>query len=314
MKRVLITGGAGFIGSHLTDKLVRLGFKVTVLDNFSSGKKENLSEVINDINIIEGDIRVGEVVKKALAGVDTVFHLAAIPTVSESVANPIKTHDVNINGTLNILIISKEQKVKRFIFSSSCAVYGENDNLPLDENSLPDPKSPYAISKLTGEYYCKVFNDLYGLETVSLRYFNVFGPRQDPTSEYSAVIPKFITSIINKQNPKIYGDGKQTRDFIYVDNVIQANILAAKTLKGLGGVYNVASHRQTSLLSLVEKLKKITETSITLNFLPKRTGDILHSYASISKSKDILGYGLVCDLYEGLEITNKYILERIDSY
>ena len=225
--KFLVTGGAGFIGSNIVEELLKRGYSVRILDNFSTGRRENIKEFLNDIELIEGDIRSYHTVQKAVKGIDVILHQAALPSVPRSINDPITTNEVNVGGTLNILDAAKDAGVKRIVFASSSSVYGDNPVLPKHEGMLPNPLSPYAVSKLTGEHYMRVFNKLYGLETISLRYFNVFGPKQDPNSQYSAVIPKFIKAIKEDRKPIIYGDGMQSRDFTYVANVVEANILAA---------------------------------------------------------------------------------------
>ncbi len=225
--KYLVTGGAGFIGSNIVAELLKRGNEVRVLDNFSSGKRENLRDFSRDIELIEGDIRSYHIVSQAVKGVEVVLHQAALPSVPRSIKDPITSNDVNVNGTLNILDASVLNGVRRVIYASSSSVYGDNPELPKHEGMLPNPLSPYAVSKLAGEKYCSVFSQIYGLETISLRYFNVFGPNQDPSSQYSAVIPKFIRAMLNNEQPLIFGDGKQSRDFTYVSNVVDANILSA---------------------------------------------------------------------------------------
>ncbi len=227
--KFLVTGGGGFIGSNLVEELLKQGHSVRVLDNFSTGRRENLAEFKEDIELVEGDIRSYHIVKQAVKGIEVILHQAALPSVPRSINDPITSNEVNVGGTLNILDAAKDAGVKRVVFASSSSIYGDNPELPKHERMTPKPLSPYAVSKLTGEHYLHVFNKLYGLETVALRYFNVFGPRQDPSSQYSAVIPKFIKAINNNEQPMIFGDGEQSRDFTYVENVCQANILAATT-------------------------------------------------------------------------------------
>ena len=249
--KYLVTGGAGFIGSNIVEELLKRGEEVRVLDNFSTGKRENLKGFGKDVELIEGDIRSYHIVKQAVAGIDVVLHQAALPSVPRSINDPITSNEVNVGGTLNMLDASKEAGVKRFVFASSSSIYGDTPELPKHEGMTPNPLSPYAVSKLAGEKYCRVFAQVYGLHTVALRYFNVFGPRQDPNSQYSAVIPKFIKMISNDERPSIYGDGSQTRDFTYVENVVEANILAATKECDSGLVMNAACHDQIELNYLV---------------------------------------------------------------
>ncbi len=307
MSLYLITGGAGFIGSNIVEELVRQNEDVRVLDNFVSGKRENLNDFINRIELIEGDIRDPGVLRKAMKDVDFVLHQAALRSVARSVDDPISTNDVNIGGTLNVLFVAREEGVKRVVYASSSSVYGDNPQLPKVEDSITMPISPYAVSKLTGEYYCRVFNKLYGLETVSLRYFNVFGPRQDPFSEYAAVVPRFIASISKGISPAIYGDGLQSRDFTYIRNVVQANLLAAK-VKGIQGeVFNIASGRCWTVLDIVERLNNIFNKYVHPNFLEPRKGDVRHTLGDISKAEKLLGYRVEVDFEEGLKRTVKWL-------
>ena len=309
MSRYLITGGAGFIGSHLAQRLVKLGEDVVVYDNLFSGKSLNLAEFIKDITFIEGDIRDADALRHALNGCDYVFHLAAVASVPLTVEQPFFTHDVNATGTLNVLIAARDLGVKRVVFSSSSAVYGDEfPDKPKNEAMSPCPLSPYGSQKLSGEFYMKNAFDCYGLETVSLRFFNIFGPRQDPDSEYSAVISKFITRILKDKRPVIYGDGKQSRDFTYVENAINALILACLSdYKILGGKpFNIAGGRAITLIDLIDTLEKIMGFPIEKEFLPPRQGDIRHSWADIALAQRRLGYRPGIDLYEGLKKTIAY--------
>ena len=249
--KVLVTGGAGFIGSNIVEELLIRGHSVRVLDNFSTGKRENLKEFKEDFELLEGDVRSYHIVKQAVNGIDVVLHQAALPSVPRSINDPITSNEVNVGGTLNMLDASKEAGVKRFVFASSSSIYGDTPELPKREDMTPNPLSPYAVSKLAGEKYCQVFAKVFGLHTVALRYFNVFGPRQDPSSQYSAVIPKFIKSIMNNQSPVIYGDGKQSRDFTYVDNVVEANLIAALVESQPGIAMNCACNEQIILNDVV---------------------------------------------------------------
>src|SRR5215510_16425699 len=261
----LVTGGAGFIGSHICERLVRDGHRVRVLDDFSAGKEENLTPFKNDIEVIRGDIRDKEIVDSAMRGIEVVFHEAALGSVPRSVADPLTTHEVNITGTLNVLLAARDAGVRRVVYASSSSVYGETPELPKHEKMAPHPLSPYALSKLSGEHYAKVFKQVYGFEVVSLRYFNIFGPRQDPESQYAAVIPRFITALLSETSPVVYGDGLQSRDFTYVENVVNANLLAAQAEGVEGEAFNVACGGRYTLLELLAKLKEI---------IPSRTGPI----------------------------------------
>jgi nucleoside-diphosphate-sugar epimerase len=281
--KYLITGGAGFIGSNLVRTFLAQGHSVRVLDNFSSGKEENLADIINNIELIEGDIRDYWIVEKAVKGVDFVSHQAALPSVPKSVANPLTANRINTDGTLNVLEAARLAGVKRLVYASSSAVYGESPELPKHEGMTPDPLSPYAVTKLTGEYYCRVYAQLYGFATVSLRYFNIFGPRQDPKSEYAPVVPRFIIRLLAGQPPTVYGDGEQSRDFTYVDNAVQANVLALSNDSMIGGVYNVGCGHQFTLNQLLEKLRGIIGVKTAAGYEPARAGDIKYSYAAIDR-------------------------------
>ena len=312
--KYLVTGGAGFIGSHIVDALVEQGCDVVVLDDLSSGHKENLSKVWNKIEFIEGDIRDAKTCLKAAEGCAGIFHEAALVSVPDSINRPRDNHDINITGTLNILEAARQQGVKRVVFASSAAVYGDNPELPKREDMLPEPKSPYALAKLTGEYYLKVYAECFGLETVALRYFNVFGPRQDPSSMYSGVISIFSERIKEGLPITIYGDGKQTRDFVSVADVVQANVLAmtASTRKpgvsslrsGEGAerfaIFNVATGTQTSLLQLLSTLEELTGNKVERNFAAARPGDIQRSLADISKVRKFFKYAPNVCLKDGL--------------
>lgn len=288
----LVTGGAGFIGSNIVKELLQRKQQVRVLDNFATGKRENLFEFKNnpDFELIEGDLRSFHVVRTALKGMDYVLHQEALPSVPRSVHDPLTTNDVNILGTLNILEAAKEFGVKRVVYASSSSIYGDNDSLPKTEDMPVNPLSPYALSKYTGERYCQIFTRIYGLETVCLRYFNVFGPNQDPTSQYSAVIPKFIRLMSEGKRPVIFGDGTQSRDFTYVSNVVAANLLAC-TAPGIGGeLFNIACGQSYTLLQMVEALNRILETKIEPVFEEERPGDVRHSLADISRAVNKLGF------------------------
>ena len=305
----LVTGGAGFIGSNIAERLVKDGKKVRVIDNLSTGKKENMDSFIDKIEFVHGDIRYLNTVMEAMKGVDYVLHEAALPSVPRSVETPIESNDNNTNGTLNILYAAKENGVKRVVYAASSSAYGESPTLPKVETMIPDPLSPYAVNKLVGEYYCSVFSTVYGLETVSLRYFNVFGPRQDPTSYYSAVIPKFIKAMLEGTQPTIFGDGEQSRDFTYIDNVVNANLLACKAPKAAGHMMNLACGDRMTLNELVKHLQKILGVNIEALYEPPRAGDIKHSLSDIAKAKELLGFEVAVPLYEGLEKTAAWFKE-----
>jgi nucleoside-diphosphate-sugar epimerase len=308
MGHYLITGGAGFIGSNLVEELLKQGEKVRVLDNFSTGRRDNLKPFINDIELVEGDIRSLSTVYRAVDGVDYVLHQAALPSVQRSVEDPITTNEVNITGTLNVLIASRDRNVKRVVFASSSSIYGDNDSLPKREDMKPDPLSPYAAAKLTGEKYCKIFTEVYGLSTIVLRYFNVFGSRQDPTSQYSAVIPKFIYLMKNKKGLTIYGDGEQSRDFTYIKNVVNANLLACKNSDLKHEIFNCAGQEQTSINQLVKNLNEILKTDVQADYDKPRSGEVKHSLADISKAKSLLNYNLEVNFKDGLKKTVEWFL------
>ncbi|MEQ1923739.1 MAG: SDR family oxidoreductase [Pyrinomonadaceae bacterium] len=302
--KVLVTGGAGFIGSNLADELIRQGAKVRIIDNFATGFRENLDEITGDFEFIEGDITDIDTVAKAVEGVEVVFHQAALPSVPRSVENPAETHRVCVDGTFNLLLKSKEAGVKRFIYAASSSAYGDQKTLPKVETMCAEPLSPYAAAKLTGELYCRAFNNVYGLETISLRYFNVFGPRQNPASMYSGVISRFIDSLMTGQQPIIFGDGEQSRDFTYIDNVVDANIKAAQTAVGLGETMNAANGDRISLNELLDVLKKITgNETATATHEPARNGDVKHSQADNTRAIEALGYQKLVGLEEGLKRT-----------
>lgn len=300
MALYLVTGGAGFIGSNVVERLALQGKHVRVLDNFSTGKRENLAPWLDQIDLFEGDIRDTGAVQQAMEGVDYVLHQAALPSVPWSVADPSTTHGVNVTGTLNVLIAARDAHAKRVVFASSCAVYGDNDNLPLQETALPRPLSPYAASKLAGETYCHAFHLTYGLPTVCLRYFNVYGPRQDPNGAYAAVVPKFATRMKAGLRPVIYGDGKQTRDFVYVGDVVRSNLLACENEEATGRVLNVASGQRVSLLELVDALNALLGTQLSPRFEPERTGDIRHSAGDGGQLAALFHRGAETSLAEGL--------------
>jgi len=306
MSRFLVTGGAGFIGSHLVEALAKRKHFVRVLDNFSSGREKNLKNIIDKIELIKGDIRCKDSCIRVTRDIDFVLHQAALRSVPKSMENPREYNEVNIDGTLNMLEASLKNKVKYFCFASSSSVYGNINNFPERENFLPYPVSPYALTKLTGEHYCRMFSQHYGLPTVSLRYFNVFGPRQALDDEYALVIPKFINCILNDEPPPIYGTGRQSRDFTYVDNVVAANILAVEKAKFNGRVFNVGCGKNYSILELVEILNKIMHKNIKPVFLEPRPGDVFKTKADISVGRKELSYRPKVDFIRGLELTIGY--------
>lgn len=298
----LVTGGAGFIGTNLCEELLKRGHKVRIIDNLSTGREENIEGIINDIELVKGDIRELNTIKKAAHGVDYILHQAALPSVPRSVADPIESNNVNIDGTLNVLAAARDEGVKRVVLASSSSVYGNNEILPKIETMVTKPLSPYAITKYAGELYAKVFYDIYGLETVSLRYFNIFGLKQDPNSQYSAVIPRFITAMLKDESPVIYGDGEQSRDFTYIDNAVEANILAAASPEaGHGEVMNIACGKKLTLNQLIDIINAILGRKIKPIYAEERKGDIKHSLADICLAESLLGYKVKVDAEEGLQ-------------
>ena len=302
--RALVTGGAGFIGSNLADELIRQGAKVRIIDNFMTGNRENLEEISGDFDFIEGDLNDDSALVPAIADVDVVFHQAALPSVPRSVDQPRETHEACVNATFNLLLNAKDAGVRRVIYAASSSAYGDQPTLPKVETMNPEPLSPYAAAKLMGEYYCRVFSQVYGLETLSLRYFNVFGPRQDPSSTYSGVISRFIDALMKNDSPVIYGDGEQSRDFTYIANVVNANIRAAQTSSGIGQVMNVANGERVSLNELLATVKKITgKDGVKAEYLPERKGDVKHSQADNARAVEWLSYEKLVGLEEGLRKT-----------
>jgi len=301
MALYLVTGGAGFIGSHIVEALVKKGERLKVLDNLSTGKRENLSAVSSRIELIEGDTREASLCARVMGGVDYVIHLAALHEVPRSVEHPLETHEVNVTGILNVLLAGRDAGVKRFVYASSSAIYGDSPHLPRSESMVPSPiSSPYAASKLAGEIYCQLFSHLYGLETVSLRYFNVYGPRQDSASDYAGVIPKFISALLSDAAPTIYGDGEQSRDFLYVADCVAATLAACHSSGLSGHVFNIGTGQRTSVNQLCIYLQKILHREISPRFGPPQPGDIRHDYADIEKANRLLGYQPHWEIHEGL--------------
>jgi UDP-glucose 4-epimerase len=304
---VLVTGGGGFIGSAIVRRLLVDGTSVRVLDNFSTGRRENLLDVQADIDLIEGDIESYERVSTAVKDCEVVLHQAALPSVPRSVQDPLTSNAVNVIGTLNVLLASRQAGVRRVVFASSSSVYGANPVLPKSEELAPAPMSPYAVAKLAGEGYCRSATKVYGLETVSLRYFNVFGPGQDPLSEYAAVIPRFITALLARTSPVVYGDGTQSRDFTFIDNVVEANLLAMEASHVEGRVYNIACGKSVSLNELLDRLRRISGLDVQPRYEAARAGDITHSLADIAAAADTLGYEARVGFDEGLAETYEHL-------
>ena len=300
MNRYLVTGGAGFIGSHIAEHLAAKGFFVRVVDNFLTGKEENIAAFLDGIELVRGDIRDLELCREALKDIDYVLHQAALPSVPRSVENPLLTNAINIEGTLNILLASKDASVKKVVFASSSSVYGDDERLPKKEGLEGNPLSPYAVTKQAGEKYCQVFSEIYGLPTVCLRYFNVFGPRQDPFSEYAAVIPNFITRLLSDKAPIVYGDGEQSRDFTYIANVVEANLQAAHAPGVSGQVLNLGNGVRTSVNDLAKIVMGLTKKDIEPLHEEERPGDVRHSFADISKARTLLEYTPRVSLEDGL--------------
>ncbi|MGB8376348.1 MAG: SDR family oxidoreductase [Salegentibacter sp.] len=320
-KKVLITGGAGFIGSNLTEKLLEIGSEVVVLDNFSTGKRENLqkAETQENFSLLEGDIRDLEACQKACAGVDFVLHEAALGSVPRSLNDPITSNEVNISGFLNMLVAARDAEVKRFVYAASSSTYGDSENLPKVEDEIGKPLSPYAITKYVNELYADIFHDAYGLDTIGLRYFNVFGRKQDPNGAYAAVIPKFVMQLMKHESPVINGDGTYSRDFTYIDNVIQMNLLAltSDNKEAVNQVYNTAVGDRTNLVELTQLLRKFLSkydskiAEVEVKHGPNRPGDIPHSLASIEKAKKLLGYEPEFRIADGLEEAVEWYWENL---
>jgi len=307
----LVTGGAGFIGSNICQELVKKGERVRILDDFSTGKRENIVGFQDNVELIEGDLRDREIVKRAMLGVDFVLHQGALPSVERSIRDPLTTTRVNVLGTLNVLLAAREAKVKRVVYASSSSVYGDTPTLPKKEAMKANPQSPYAVTKLIGEEYCRICYSIHGLETVCLRYFNVFGPRQDPGSQYAAVIPKFITLMLKAKSPPIYGDGEQSRDFTFIYDVVEANLQACEAKEAPGEVLNIACGNRITINELVERLNKILQTRIEPTYESPRKGDVRHSLADISQARETLHYSPQIGFEEGLERTVQWFKDTL---
>lgn len=300
----LVTGGAGFIGSHIAGALTAKGARVRIIDDLSTGYRENLAEIEGDFDFVHASLAEEHALQKALEDVELVFHEAAIPSVPRSVENPRQTHIASVDATFSLLANAREMNVRRIIYAASSSAYGDQPTLPKTETMLPEPLSPYAVAKLVGEHYCQVFTRVYGLETISLRYFNVFGPRQDPSSQYSGVISRFVSALLSNQAPVIYGDGEQSRDFTYIDNVVEANLKAAESEKGIGQVINIANGERITLNRLLEELKVLTgRPNVVADYRESRAGDVRHSLAEVSRARDLLGFVPRVDLRTGLTST-----------
>jgi nucleoside-diphosphate-sugar epimerase len=300
----LVTGGAGFIGSHIAAALVSGGARVRIIDDLSTGHRENVAAVGGDIDFIQASLTDHQALSRALEDVELVFHEAAIPSVPRSVEKPTETHEASVNATFSLLLAARDQRVRRLVYAASSAAYGDQPELPKREDMRPDPLSPYAVAKLVGEYYCRVFNKAYGLETVSLRYFNVFGPRQDPSSQYSGVISRFIDALLNRKQATIYGDGEQGRDFTYISNVVDANLRAAESDSAVGQVINIANGERVTINEVFDKVKKLTgRLDAQAEYAPPRAGDVRDSLADLSLARSLLQYNPQVGLEEGLRLT-----------
>lgn len=301
-ERFLVTGGAGFIGSNICRQLVKEGCFVRVIDNLITGKKSNIADILDKIEFIQADMGDLDVARKAMKNIDVVLHQGAVPSVPRSVDDPQTTHQHCVNATFTLLLAARDAGIKRFVYAASSSAYGDSPTLPKIETMITQPKSPYAAAKLFGEYYASVFYEVYGLDTISLRYFNVFGPYQDPTSQYAAAIPAFVTAILKGKRPIVYGDGTQSRDFTYVDNVVHANLLAARAKnKTAGAVVNIACGQRITVNEIIDLINQITGNSIAPIYEPPRPGDVKHSLADIQKAKQLIGYQPIVDFRTGLE-------------
>jgi nucleoside-diphosphate-sugar epimerase len=301
---VVVTGGAGFIGSHIASALMSSGARVRILDDLSTGHRENLEEIGGNFDFVEGSVADENLLSRVLEDAELIFHEAAIPSVPRSVDEPRQTHVASVDGTFSLLLAARDRGVRRVVYAASSSAYGDQPKLPKTEHMPPDPLSPYAVAKLVGEYYCQVFTRVYGLETVSLRYFNVFGPRQDPGSQYSGVVSRFISALFSNEQPMIFGDGEQSRDFTYVDNVVAANLSAASAKDAGGKVINIANGERVTLNQLLTVLKELTgKQDVTAEYADARVGDVRHSLADITRARKILNYESKVDLREGLKRT-----------
>jgi nucleoside-diphosphate-sugar epimerase len=312
MAKYLITGGAGFIGSHIAETLLKRGESVRVFDNLTTGRQLNLEALRGhpgQVEFTHGDLRDREAIKAAARGTEVVFHQAALASVPQSIADPVASLEINVTGTQNVLLAARDADIRRVVYASSSAVYGDAPILPKSEELPPDPMSPYAAQKLSGEFLCSVFSRIYGVETVALRYFNVFGPRQDPASEYAAVIPRFLTALLHKQRPVVFGDGEQTRDFVYIENVVQANLLAATAPAAVGQAINIGCGERISLNAVLQIASELLDTHIDAEYRAARIGDVRDSVAAISKARELLGFVPQISFREGLA----RMLERLQA-
>ncbi len=301
MSNVLVTGGAGFIGSHLASRLAELGHRVRVLDNFATGRRENLAPLAGRVELIEGDLRRLEDCLRGCDGIEFVFHQAALPSVPVSIERPQDSHDSNINGTFNLLMAARQQPCRRVIYAGSSSAYGDSPESPKHEELTPSPKSPYAVQKLTGELYCRAFSECWGLQTLTIRYFNVFGARQDPRSQYAAAIPAFVTAILKGEPPTVFGDGEQTRDFTHIDNVVHGNVLAMQVARTHGEIVNVACGGSVSINHVIGRINELLAKNVRPIYAPARAGDVRDSEADIRKARSLLGYQPIVSFDEGLK-------------
>jgi UDP-glucose 4-epimerase len=301
MEKFLVTGGAGFIGSNICRKLVAEGCFVRVLDNLSTGKKSNLDGVIDKIEFVQADMGEEQVARKAMNDIDVVLHQGAIPSVPKSIDDPACTHKHCVDATLTLLLAARDTGIKRFVYAASSSAYGDSPTLPKVETMVSNPLSPYAVAKLVGEYYCSVFYKVYGLETIALRYFNVFGPYQDPASQYAAAIPAFVMAILRQESPTIYGDGQQSRDFTYIDNVVAANLLAARAPRTNGEMINVACGDVITINEIIGLINDYLGMNVEPKYVAERRGDVKHSLADITRAKELIGFEPVIDFQAGLE-------------
>lgn len=300
----LVTGGAGFIGSHIASALVESGATVRVIDNLSTGYEKNIEAIGADVDFVKADVADEQTLNKILSDVELIFHEAAIPSVPRSVDRPTETHKASVDATFKLLLAARDRRVRRVVYAASSSAYGDQPELPKSEDMKPAPLSPYAVAKLVGEYYCQVFTRVYGLETVSLRYFNVFGPRQDPTSEYSGVISRFMSALISEEQPVIYGDGEQSRDFTYISNVVEANLRAAESSRAVGEIINIANGHRTTLNELLDAMKAVTgKTNASARHEAPRAGDVRDSLADLTRARALLGYEPRVSLEDGLRLT-----------